>query len=448
MSDWDVIVVGSGPSGSVSAGLLATLGYSVLMLEREEHPRPKPCGEFINPGAIAALRRAGFADAIERLEPSRIRGWNLRTWQGDDVHALFANRGTGGRPAHRAGGERLADRAIGGRLANRDTGGRLADPGMRGDLVGWGLPRMRVDAALAQAACDRGATLHERRTVTAVSADSEGVLVESRGGGRRIDRGRFLLAADGLRSMVGRWLGAAGAPGPRRRVSLTAHLAGRGPDPSMGWLRIGGHRTVGLAALDPYGERWNATVVADPRVAGPGIKRGAKAFLLEALEQADIPWERSPQWIAGPWASGPFERPTRSVTGPSWALVGDAAGYFDPLTGQGVHQAVRSAELASAYVHSALEADTAGRGIPDYARQLRRELTPVRRVQRVVASVVESAAWSRAIFPRLQASPESASALIRVTGDWSQSRSLFLPRVWAPLLRPRRRSYPLAVESS
>ena len=412
MAEWDVIVVGAGPSGSVSAGLLAARGYTVLVLEREEHPRPKPCGEFINPGAIAALRRTGFADALERLEPSRIRGWRLRTWRGDDVSAGFA------------------------------------DPRNGHELIGWGLPRMRVDAALADAARDRGATLHERRTVTAVSAGPDGVSVESRGASRRTDHARFLLAADGLRSGVARQLGASGPPGPRRRVSLTAHLAGRGPDPTTGWLQLGGRRTVGLAALDPAGERWNATVVVDPGLEGARIKRSAQAFLIDALRDTDIPWERGPEWIAGPWASGPFERPTRSMTGPSWALVGDAAGYFDPLTGQGVHQAVRSAELAGGFLHEALATGTASNGLPEYARQLRRELRPVRRVQRVVASVVESDTWGRAIFPRLESSPRSASALIRVTGDWSRSRSLLWPRVWAPLLRPRRGSYPLVAESA
>lgn len=412
MSDWDVIVVGSGPSGSVSAGLLADLGYSVLMLERAEHPRPKPCGEFINPGAVSALRRTGFADAVEALEPARIRGWRIRTWQGADIEASFN------------------------------------DGSPEDDLEGWGLPRMRVDATLATAAQERGATLHERRTVTTVEADARGVRVESRGPDTRVDRARFLLGADGLRSIVARQLGASSSPGARRRVSLSAHVSGHGPDPSTGWLRLGGSRTVGLAALDPKGRRWNATVVVDPQKARARIKADAEAFFGDVLRDAGLPWESGPDLIAGPWASGPFERPTRTISGPSWALVGDAAGYFDPLTGQGVHQAVRSAELAAECLHAALLADASSRGLPDYARRLQRELTPVRRVQRVVASVVESDLLGRAVFPRLEAVPGSASALIRVTGDWSRSRSLFRPRVWAPLLRPRSRSHPHSPESA
>ena len=53
--DADVLVVGGGPSGSATAALLAEAGWSVTVLERAVLPRPKPCGECLNPGAVAAL---------------------------------------------------------------------------------------------------------------------------------------------------------------------------------------------------------------------------------------------------------------------------------------------------------------------------------------------------------------------------------------------------------
>lgn len=77
----DVIIVGAGPAGSVLAALLAAQGVKVLVLERESLPRRKPCGESLNPGAVAALARvlpAGkFAAILSSMEHSLIHGWRL-----------------------------------------------------------------------------------------------------------------------------------------------------------------------------------------------------------------------------------------------------------------------------------------------------------------------------------------------------------------------------------
>ncbi len=394
-------MVGAGPSGSVLAGLLAERGRAVLLLERWHHPRPKPCGEFINPGAVAALRRTGFGPDVEALHPPRIEGWRIHSWSGVTIRADFADQ---------AGS----------------------------DIYGWGLSRARLDAALAYGARARGAALHEGRTVTSVSVNPHMVRVMSgHGADERVDTARFVVGADGLRSRTARLLTDATSPGRRRRVSLSAHVRGTGPDPTRGWLRIGGSRTVGIAAIEAERGLWNVTVVTDPRTCGEDIKADPRAFLLETMREASPPWEAPPSWVEGPWASGPFELRQRRVAGSRWALVGDAAGYFDPLTGQGVHQAVRSAELAANHIEVALAGGGPGGDLSAYARQLRRELTPVRRVQRMVASVVEGPNLGGALLSRLAQAPGSATALVRVTGDWARSRTLLRPSAWAPLLIPR-----------
>lgn len=68
----DVVIVGAGPAGSAAATVLAQAQGRVLLLEKEEFPRPKVCGEFLSASALPSLERLGVRETIERLKPERI----------------------------------------------------------------------------------------------------------------------------------------------------------------------------------------------------------------------------------------------------------------------------------------------------------------------------------------------------------------------------------------
>src|SRR5687768_11247056 len=74
----DVVVVGGGPAGSMTAALLAKGGWDVLLVDQGRFPRPKPCAEYLSPGAVAALRRLGAFDHLEPRTGRRLRGMQLR----------------------------------------------------------------------------------------------------------------------------------------------------------------------------------------------------------------------------------------------------------------------------------------------------------------------------------------------------------------------------------
>jgi flavin-dependent dehydrogenase len=116
-------------------------------------------------------------------------------------------------------------------------------------------------------------------------------------------------------------------------------------------------------------------------------------------------------------ATGPFDWPTSRVSAPGVVLVGDAAGYYDPLTGQGIHAALKGARLAATAVHQLLtEGDSeANRSTYDIAH--RAAFRPARLVQRVIEEATQRPTLFEGIAAGLNAFPHVADALIGLTGD-------------------------------
>lgn len=397
MSLPDVLVVGGGPAGSTTAILLARRGWSVTLLDRARFPRPKACGECINPGGVAALRRLDLLDAVHALDPVPLVGWDVCT-----------------------------------------PGGRTAR-GRFGPTVGPGLAveRSRLDAALLARARLEGAAIEEGRRVTKVRpAEGErNATVEVAGRGETVDRmgARIVVGADGLRSVTARALVSHRPPPRHRKLSLTLRLRGSGPPGDRGRLTLSSGCTVGLAPVGP--DRWNATVVVDSRERGREVAAGPEAFALERVRELVPDWNEPPTVLDGPWGSGGFDVRTKRVVGPGVVLVGDAAGYYDPLTGQGIYRALRSAELAADAIDTALRQDReSGAALVAYGRRLSREFRPGRTIQRLIEMVVSRDLPREIAVGRLGAAPRAMDAFVRVTGDARPVRSLLRAEVWADLL--------------
>jgi flavin-dependent dehydrogenase len=134
-------------------------------------------------------------------------------------------------------------------------------------------------------------------------------------------------------------------------------------------------------------------------------------------------------------ATGPFDCPVRGAVADGALLVGDAAGYYDPFTGQGIYRALRGAELAAQTAGAALRAgDTSAPALAPYERARRSAFAPGERMQHVVEAFVSRPALLGAVARRFTARPRLADAVIRVTGDVAPVASLFAPAFWAGLV--------------
>lgn len=402
-ADAEVVVVGAGPAGSAVAAELASRGRDVLLLDRASFPRAKACGECLNPGAAAALERLGLLAPVLETQVRSLKGWTLATRGGRRVFARF--------PA---------------------------------GLRALGVDRRSLDATLLGCAIARGVRFMGGCRV--VEVDPGGARRRARVRGIAADgtpftiTGSILVGADGLRSAVARGTRAVRAPAEPRKASLTWRLAGRGPEPDRGRLYLGDGLTVGLAPvpnprLSANGpDLWNATVVVASARDRAALRKDGEAFLDRGMDVLGPGWIGGFELVDGPWASGPFSWPARGAVVGRTVLVGDAAGYYDPLTGQGMFRALRGAELAAHAIDEALtpslwKGDDKGAGstprarsfdgqaLLRYDREHSRAFRPGRLMQRIIEGVVSRPNIREPVFALLERSPRAATALVRLIGD-------------------------------
>ncbi len=394
----EVLVVGAGPAGVAAAVALAAAGREALVVDRARFPRDKLCGDFMGPGAAAALGRLGLLPALAAAVARPLAGMRL-----------------------------TAEAAV--RAGLPAVVGRYAAP-----RPGLAAVRRDLDAALLAAARARGVPVLEGVRVVDLLRDRRGRVAGARaleGDGRPLDlRARLVIGADGRHSVVARRLGLA-RPAPRgfRKFAvrafwedpqaLPAHAA------AFGEMHLGHGGYCGLSAL-PDG-RASVCVVTD----GSALPRGRDALTCwyDARIAADpavaarLAGGRrlSPVECLGPLAVG-----AAGVVADGALLVGDAAGFYDPLTGQGMLAALRGAELAAEVAARALaRGDCSAADLAPYAAARRRELTPRLWLDRLLQAVVPRPRLAAALARRLAANPGLADTLVRLTGgDLSPTAAL------------------------
>ena len=328
----DVLIVGAGPAGAVAGAILARSGARVCLVDRATFPRDKLCGDTVNPGTLARLEVLGLADDIE-ARGLRVDGM-LVTGEGDVAIA--------GRYPDRRGGRAIIRRDLDWLLLQRAiAAGCEFEPGVavRRPVVDKGRPQPVVRGAVA-----------------GTSAASREL------------RARVTIAADGRRSTIAFGLGLARHPPRPRRWAIGGYfenfapLGGRpwgqtlGSDPTstFGEMHVRRGRYIGVAPV-PGG----LTNVCLVRPAGPADAELADpaAMLIRELARDRALRDRAAgaRLAAPPVVLGPLAVDVRDTAIDGLLLAGDAAGFIDPMTGDGLHFATRGGELAAAAALQALE---------------------------------------------------------------------------------------------
>jgi flavin-dependent dehydrogenase len=394
----DVGVVGGGPAGALTAMLLARAGRSVVLVERAPRWRWRACGVFASPAAVTALRGLGIPqDDLARVARP-VAAMQVVSARGARFRLTYGGSGD------------LADSAV-------------------------GFDRGALDPLLLELATDAGASVRLGATAERLRLERARARIDVAGPEPFDILARVVVGADGLRSRVASAAGVGRRPPLAPRAALTFHLP-EGPSRRDARMIVFDDGYVGLAPVP--GGRVNVGIVLG-RSWFAGLRRaGGRRVASEILaglpdpDDAALAGREPLDRVAG---VAPLGHAVARRAGGSWLLVGDAAGFLDPFTGEGLHRAIASATLAAEAIQDVL-AGRSSAGPAAYEGAMRARFGTKDAVSRIVQGFLGRPALFEYVARRLAARSGVRETMGLVIGDLAPARRALDPRYLAALLAP------------
>ena len=355
-SDYDIIIVGASVAGASSAIALAPEGYRILLLDHAVFPREKPCGEGIMPQGVTVLETLGVLPEILAQGGVKLRGMRYRNLQGISAQADFS-------------------------------------PGGQRSSFGIVIRRLYLDhVLLRRAESFPNVTVRQGFEVTDVLQENQAVKGVAGHSGhspayREAFRAPLTIGADGRASVFHSACGLTRTYLPRRRFGVTGHL--RGSKANRSYVDV---------LLHPQGELYIAPCGGDLTLVALLLEEKAMRFFagdlrqqyLEFLASADGFEEQalSSELVGRVFAVGPLGFTVEPVYRSGLLLIGDSAGFLDPITGEGMTLALKSVQTVVPLIKEAFAMGNFGAELGRrYAQERFRLMEDIFRFTRLILSL-------------------------------------------------------------
>ena len=323
---YDVAIIGGGPAGSTAATLLAKAGRRVIVFEREKFPRFH-IGESLLPFSVGTFDRLGIREKLDRTFLPKYGG---------EITAACGTRGV--KFYFKDGFRSQRDRA-------------------------YQVTRSEFDKVLLDHSRENGAEVHEETEVTKLefADDRVKVDIESADGTKSSIEARYLLDCSGRQTILGSLFDLKQTYDHLQKFSVFAHYEGverlSGKDATLIRMVRGLDRWFWLIPLTET--RTSVGVVMDTATFR-AEKLSPETALEKFIAEQPLMVERmkNAKLVSPVYSAGDYSYRNRQLAGNRWLLVGDAAGFIDPVFSSGVFLAIMSAEQAADTLDEVLRDET------------------------------------------------------------------------------------------
>lgn len=407
MKCFDVIIIGAGPAGTATALFLRKMGYQVVLLDQAKFPRDKVCGEFISPAADAILDELGILPSIEAQSPLRLDGVYISAYGNSELYVDYPP---------------MTDRP--------------------GPPTSLSLRRLVLDHLMLEETRKAGVEIREQHKVRDFIFQNGDVTGVTGWDAQKIPfslGARLVVDAGGRNCVSIRRLNLKRHPKSSGKMAIAAHWQGVRLPKHYCYMHVSRPGYTGIAPVAE--DVANVVLVVDSHLLKGRELRDfyiktvlgnpQRQELLEGGELAEKP--RSVDSLA------------YSVKSPSCGglvLVGDAMGFIDPFTGEGIYLSLRSAQMAAGTIDAAFKKSDFSRDhLAGYEKIRIAEFHKKFLLSKILQKLIYNPPLCRWVVKTLSRNPSLAKLLVGVMGDYFPAETVvsmkYLMRLISAAILPK-----------
>ena len=410
MDNADVVVIGGGPAGCSTAIGLSRLGYKVVLCDQAKFPRDKVCGEFISPAADPILDRLGLLSRIETLAPKRLKGVSISSYEGKEFSI---------------------DYPLQSNFSERPTS--------------LSVSRYELDSLFIEEAKRLGVEVREQCKVTEFLFENDCVI-----GARGWDENRtsfsihapLVIDAGGRNSLSLKKFRLKEEPVGGVKIAMAAHWQGAQISDDYCYMHVSGPGYTGISNVG--GDRANVVLVVD-RHSMNG--ENPEKFYLDTVMNNSQRYKilRNAKCLESVRTVESLAFSVKSLPCGGLLMVGDATGFIDPFTGEGIYLSLRSSEIAVEVAEKALKnLNFSKDALNIYEVRRRKEFDKKFLLSRILQKLICNQFLCNQVVRALKGDRDLAETLVGVIGDLKPAETVVSFRFLLQLIA----AYPKGVYAS